>query len=84
MTPSTEAITTALPRERQGVASADGRGPHARALTRAAQESFVDGWQQAMWAGAVVMAALFVYVLVRGPRQRTLGSGSGSRVADLR
>ncbi len=144
MTPATEAITTALPRERQGVASAlndvtrefgtalgvallgavltagyrgaidsrldgvpddaadtaregvanalaaaDGVGAQAQALTRAAQESFVDGWQQAMWAGAVVMAVLFVYVLARGPRQRTQGSGSDSResndvVADLR
>ncbi|MCA2226185.1 MFS transporter [Nonomuraea aurantiaca] len=144
MTPSTEAITTALPRERQGVASAlndvtrefgaalgvallgavltagyrgaidsrldgvpaaaagaaregvvnalaaaDEVGPQARALIRAAQESFVDGWRQAMWAGAVVMAVLFVYVLVRGPRQRPQGSGGDSRephdvVADLR
>ncbi|MFG1709873.1 MFS transporter [Nonomuraea sp. M3C6] len=144
MTPSTEAITTALPRERQGVASAlndvtrefgtalgvallgavltagyrgaidsrldgvpedaadtaregvanalaaaDGVGPQAQALTRAAQESFVDGWQQAMWAGAVAMAVLFVYVLARGPQQRTQRSGSNSResndvVADLR
>lgn len=133
MTPSTEAITTALPRERQGVASAlnditrefgtalgvallgavlttgyrsaidsrlagapsvpDGAadtaregvvnalaaahrvGPQAPALTRAAQESFVDGWQQAMWAGAAVMAVLFIYVLARGPRQRPQGSG---------
>ncbi|MGJ6967169.1 MFS transporter [Streptosporangium sp. G11] len=144
MTPSTEAITTALPRERQGVASAlndvtrefgtalgvallgavltagyrgaidsrldgvpddaadaaregvanalaaaDGAGPQARALALAAQESFVDGWQQAMWAGAVVMAILFAYVLARGPRQRTRGFGGDSResgdvVADLR
>jgi EmrB/QacA subfamily drug resistance transporter len=124
-TPSTEAITSALPRERQGVASAlndvtrefgtalgvallgavltagyrnaiDGRldtipadtaytaregianaiatadtaGTQAPALIRAAQESFVDGWQQAMWAGVAVMTILFVYVLTRGP-QRT-------------
>ncbi|MFG6196998.1 MFS transporter [Nonomuraea sp. JJY05] len=123
MTPSTEAITTALPRERQGVASAlndvtrefgtalgvallgavltagyraavdsrldgvpdaaadtaregianalaaaEGAGSQAQALIRAAQESFVAGWQQAMWAGAVAMTVLFVYVLVRGPR----------------
>ncbi|MEW2516730.1 MFS transporter [Actinacidiphila alni] len=123
MTPSTEAITGALPRERQGVASAlndvtrefgtalgvallgallsagyrgaigsrlDGvprgaadtaregvanavevapaTGPHARALVRAARESFVDGWQQAMWAGVAVMAALFLYIVLRGPR----------------
>lgn len=144
MTPSTEAITTALPREHQGVASAlndvtrefgtalgvallgavltagyrgaidsrldglpddaahtaregvanaltaaDGAGPQARALTQAAQESFVDGWQQAMWAGAAVMAVLFVYVLARGPQQPARGSVSNSResddvVADLR
>ncbi|MGW2625416.1 MFS transporter [Micromonospora taraxaci] len=123
-TPSTEAITSALPRERQGVASAlndvtrefgtalgvallgavltagyrnaingrldtipgdtadtaregianaiataDTAGTRAPALIRAAQESFVDGWQQAMWAGVAVMTILFVYVLARGPRR---------------
>ena len=46
-------------------AETDARGP---ALIRAAQESFVDGWQQAMWAGVAVMTALFVSVLTRGPR----------------
>ena len=126
MTPSTEAITSALPRSRQGVASAlndvtrelgtalgvallgavlaagyrsaitprldtlpdptaesaregiataiaaaDGAGPGAQELVRAAQEAFVAGWQQAMWVGVVVMAALFVYVLARGPRRTT-------------
>jgi Na+/melibiose symporter-like transporter len=125
MTPSTDAITSALPRERQGVASAlndvtrelgtalgvallgavlsagyrnalDGRlesvprgvaetaregianavavaaeaGPQRDALVRAAQESFVTGWQQSMWTGAAVMGLLFVYVLVRGPRSQ--------------
>jgi Na+/melibiose symporter-like transporter len=124
MTPSTEAITGSLPRERQGVASAlndvtrefgtalgvallgailtagykssidsrlggvpagvadtaregvanavavaDSAGPQAGALVQAAQESFVDGWQRAMWAGAAVMAILFVYVLTRGPQR---------------
>ncbi len=124
MTPSTEAITGSLPRERQGVASAlndvtrefgtalgvallgavlsagyrtsielrlggvpadvagparegvanavavaDRAGPQAGALVRAAQESFVDGWRHAMWAGAAVLAILFVHVLARGPRR---------------
>jgi EmrB/QacA subfamily drug resistance transporter len=124
MTPSTEAITSSLPSERQGVASAlndvtrefgtalgvallgallssgyrnaidsqlngvpqgaadtaregvanaieaaNGAGSYAQALVRAAQESFVDGWQQAMWAGVAVMAVLFVYVLARGPQR---------------
>ncbi|WP_413760426.1 MFS transporter [Streptomyces sp. MMBL 11-3] len=132
MTPATEAITGALPRERQGVASAlndvtrefgtalgvallgallsagyrsavdsrldavpktsagavpheaaeaaregvsnaleaaAGAGSSGRTLVRAAREAFVDGWQQAMWAGVTVMAVLFVYVLVRGPER---------------
>jgi EmrB/QacA subfamily drug resistance transporter len=124
MTPSTEAITGALPQGRQGVASAlndvtrefgtalgiallgallssgyqnaiDSRlegvpggaadaaregvanaidaanqaSTHADALIRAARESFVDGWQSAMWAGVAIMTALFVYVLARGPQR---------------
>lgn len=124
MTPSTEAITSALPREQQGVASAlndvtrefgtalgvallgailsagyrkaiddqlaglpddladtaregvanavaaaDGAGTGADALVRAAQESFVDGWQQAMWVGAAVMGVLFLHVISRGPER---------------
>ncbi|GAA1012097.1 MFS transporter [Acrocarpospora pleiomorpha] len=123
MTPSTEAITGSLPREKQGVASAlndvtrefgtalgvallgallsagyrsaiDDRlqdipqdaadtaregianavevagttGSHAEDLVRAAQQSFVDGWQQAMWAGVAVMGVLFVYIALRGPK----------------
>ncbi|MGP4008539.1 MFS transporter [Streptomyces sp. 4N124] len=123
MTPSTEAITSSLPREKQGVASAlnditrefgtalgvamlgallsagyrgaiDDRlhgvpqgtadtaregianavevsgssGSHAQQIVQAAQQSFVDGWQQAMWAGVAVMGALFVYIALRGPK----------------
>jgi EmrB/QacA subfamily drug resistance transporter len=138
MTPSTEAITGALPRERQGVASAlndvtrefgtalgvallgavlsagyrssidsrlggvpadvagtaregvanavavaGGAGPRAEALVRAAQESFVDGWQQAMWAGAAVMAVLFVYVLARGPQRAPVDGDRAARDSDV-
>ena len=123
MTPSTEAITGSLPREKQGVASAlndvtrefgtalgvallgallsagyrsavDDRlhgapqgaadtaregvanavevagttGSHAQQIVHAAQQSFVDGWQQAMWAGVAVTGALFVHVALRGPK----------------
>lgn len=123
MTPSTEAVTSSLPREKQGVASAlndvtrefgtalgvallgallsagyrsaiDGRlhgipkgtadtaregianaveaaggaGPHAQDLVHAAQLSFVDGWQQAMWAGVAVMVVLLVHIDFRGPK----------------
>ncbi|WP_439602593.1 MFS transporter [Devosia sp.] len=123
MTPSTEAITSSLPAERQGVASAlndvtrefgtslgvallgavfsagyvaaiaprlagipeaaaaaagkgiagalvEARGgePYAAGLYRAAQDAFVEAWQQAMWAGVLVMAVLLVFVLWRGPQ----------------
>ncbi|PPS91323.1 MFS transporter [Streptomyces sp. MH60] len=56
---------------REGVANAveaaGGAGPHGPDLLHAAQQSFVDGWQQAMWAGVAVMGVLFVYVAFRGP-----------------
>ncbi len=121
MAPSTEAITSSLPRDRQGVASAlndvtrefgtslgvallgamftAGYGsaiagrlvgvpadvaaevskgiagalelandPASAALLHSAREAFVEAWQQAMWAGVVVMALLLVFVLLRGPR----------------
>ncbi|MFF2255156.1 hypothetical protein [Streptomyces sp. NPDC058142] len=37
-------------------------------MVRAAQQSFVDGRQQAMWAGVAVMGTLLAHVLARGPR----------------
>ncbi|PRY19805.1 MFS transporter [Pseudosporangium ferrugineum] len=125
MTPSTEAITSSLPREKQGVASAlndvtrelgtalgvamlgallsagyrnaigDGlsgvpadtadtaregvanaldvagnAGIHRRQVVDAAHQAFIDGWQQAMWAGTAVMAAVLLFVLFRGPTER--------------
>jgi MFS family permease len=124
MTPATEAITSSLPRERQGVASAlndvarefgsalgvallgavfasgytrainphlegvpadaadtarkgiasalaiaNENHPYSKPLFRSAQESFVQGWQHAMWAGVIVMIIVLVYVLVRGPER---------------
>jgi EmrB/QacA subfamily drug resistance transporter len=135
MPPATEAITSALPRERQGVASAlndvtrefgtalgvallgallsagyrsaidsrlDGvpsdtagtareglanalevaEGAGAQALVRAAQESFVDGWQTAMWAGVALMAVLFAYILTRGPKSPAPLSESDAEVRE--
>ena len=46
---------------------------------RAARESFVDGWQQAMWAGVTVMAVLLLYVLPRGPKDSVPVSREGNR-----
>lgn len=123
MTPSTEAITSALPADKQGVASAlndvtrefgtalgvallgailtagyrteitdrltgiapgdaataaegiasaltiaDPSDPTGARIVDAARRSFVDGWQQSMWAGAVVMTALAIGIAVFGPR----------------
>ncbi len=135
---ATESITSALPRSRQGVASAlndvtrelgtalgvallgavvaagyrdslSGRldgvpddvaraaeegiasalqaagqaGPQAAGeVVRAAQEAFVDGWQQSMWAGVAAMAVLFAYLLVRSPRRGTGGGAAGARTAE--
>jgi MFS family permease len=131
MTPATEAITSSLPRESQGVgsalndvtrefgtalgvallgalvtagyqsaigprlhalpahladtarqgianalATAHDAGPQAHALTLAARESFVSGWQNAMWAGAVVMGIVFLVIAVPGSRRRPEPTGA--------
>jgi EmrB/QacA subfamily drug resistance transporter len=41
--------------------------PHAAALYGAAQDAFVQGWQQAMWAGVAVMAILLLFIILLGP-----------------
>ena len=48
------------------VAIAPGLDTQAATLVRAAQESFITGWQTAMWVAAAVMAAMFVYLVTRG------------------
>ncbi|MCZ2811922.1 MFS transporter [Modestobacter sp. VKM Ac-2979] len=73
-----DAVAAAREGLANGLAAADVAGPQASALVRAAQEAFVDGWQQAMWAGTAVMAVLFVIVLARGPR----GSAPGPVVGE--
>ncbi len=127
MTPSTEAITSSLPPDRQGVASAlndvtrelgtalgvallgalvtsgysaaidtklndipadiattaregianaiavaPNAGSKSFMLIQAAQESFVEGWKQAMWVGVGVMTALFLYVIMHGPKMNNV------------
>ncbi|MFI8090805.1 MFS transporter [Streptomyces sp. NPDC086080] len=63
--------TDAADTAREGVANAvevaPGSGSHAQDLVHAAQQAFVDGWQQAMWAGVAVMGVLFVHIALRGP-----------------
>lgn len=53
------------------VQAANGAGSQADALILAAQESFIAGWQQAMWAGAAVMVVLLTVVIARGPHNQT-------------
>ncbi|MFI1443675.1 MFS transporter [Streptomyces fructofermentans] len=59
---------------REGIANAveaaGSAGSDKEALLHAAQQSFVDGWQQAMWVGAAVTGATFLYVLARGPENQ--------------
>ncbi|WP_411076117.1 DHA2 family efflux MFS transporter permease subunit [Streptomyces sp. cmx-4-7] len=67
--------TDAADTAREGIANAievaPTTGSHAQDLIHAAQQSFVDGWQQSMWVGTAVMAALLVYVALRGPKNTT-------------
>jgi EmrB/QacA subfamily drug resistance transporter len=50
-------------------AAADELGAQAPAVLGAARQALVDGWQLSMWVGVVMAAAVFGYVLVRGPRR---------------
>ncbi|NUU20090.1 MAG: MFS transporter [Streptomycetaceae bacterium] len=60
---------------REGIANAlkasGSAGPHEADLVHAARQSFVDGWQQSLWAGVAVIGVLLVYIAVRGPKHAT-------------
>ncbi len=43
-------------------------GSDGPAVVEAARSAFVDGWRLSMWVGVAMAAAVFVYVLARGPR----------------
>lgn len=49
------------------VAASQQAGPQATILIQAARESFVIGWQQAMWVGVAVTTVLCLYILLLGP-----------------
>lgn len=65
---------------REGIANAleasGSAGSHAQDLVHAAKQSYVDGWQQSMWAGVAVMGVLFVYIALRGPKNATPAAAS--------
>ncbi|WP_217143034.1 MFS transporter [Streptomyces sp. AC627_RSS907] len=71
---------------REGVANAvevaGSTGPHAPDVLHAAQQSFVDGWQQAMWAGSVIMGVLFVHIALRGPKNAPSAVGDETDPAE--
>ncbi|WP_149551235.1 MFS transporter [Streptomyces marokkonensis] len=81
--PETDADTA-----REGIAgaveAAPGSGAHAQDLIHAAQQAFVDGWQQSMWAGVAVMGALFVWITWRGPGRPapTADDGTGDTTTE--
>ena len=65
---------------REGVANAvdvsGSSGSHAAQIVQAARESFVDGWQQSMWAGVALMGVLLAYIALRGPKNTTPAAAS--------
>ncbi|MEU6523923.1 MFS transporter [Streptomyces sp. NPDC046924] len=67
---------------REGIANAveaaGGAGTKGEALVHAAQQSFVDGWQQAMWVGAAVMGVMFFLLLAPGPKRVAPADGAGA------
>ncbi|MGW5970779.1 MFS transporter [Streptomyces sp. NPDC055186] len=67
---------------REGIANAveaaGGAGTKGEALVHAAQQSFVDGWQQAMWVGAAVMGVMVFLVLAPGPKRAAPADGAGT------
>ncbi|AUH42457.1 MFS transporter [Streptomyces sp. CMB-StM0423] len=76
---------------REGIANAveaaPGTGTHSQDLIHAAQQSFVAGWQQAMWAGVAVMGVLCAFLALRGPKDGHGGAsrpGPGTRRTDER
>ncbi|WUH99640.1 MFS transporter [Spirillospora sp. NBC_00431] len=65
---SPETADTAREGIANAVAASGGAGPRAQDLLDAARQSYIDGWQQAMWVGVAVMGVLFVYTAFRGPK----------------
>jgi Na+/melibiose symporter-like transporter len=65
---------------REGIANALGAANGSQPLIRTAQDSFVAGWQQAMWVGAIIMAILLIYVIARGPVRTSAATTTESEV----
>jgi len=51
-------------------ASSGELGAQAPQVLDAARHALVDGWQLSMWVGVAMAAAVFVYLVVRGPSGR--------------
>ncbi|TDD59458.1 MFS transporter [Kribbella antibiotica] len=60
---------------REGIANALHAPQMTPELVDAAKQAFVDGWQTSMWAGMVLMAAVAVFVVTRGPKKTTVAVG---------
>lgn len=66
--PASEGIGNALGVVNEGLSSGTLDQATAGRIVTAAQHAFVEGWVSAMWLGVVIVAAAFVFVLLRGPR----------------
>jgi EmrB/QacA subfamily drug resistance transporter len=63
--PAAEGIGTAL-------AVAGKAGDQGPAIVEAAKHAFVQGWTHSMWLGVGMAAAALLFLIVRGPSQRTV------------
>ncbi len=46
-----------------------------------AQHAFVEGWSQSLWVGVAISAVVFLFILVRGPRQSSRPEQAAQMVA---
>jgi EmrB/QacA subfamily drug resistance transporter len=75
---SQDIIATSKEGLAHALAIAPDAGGQKEMLIHFARESFVTGWQQAMWIGAFIMTALFLYILFKGPQ--TIANKNASAV----
>lgn len=79
---SDDVIATAKEGLAHAQAIAPSMGDKEEILVSFARESFVSGWQQAMWVGVVIMTALLLFILFKGPQNGSKKERSASVESD--
>jgi Na+/melibiose symporter-like transporter len=79
---SDDVIATAKEGLAHAQAIAPSMGNKEEVLVRFARESFVSGWQQAMWVGVVIMTALLLCIFFKGPQNGSNKERSASVESD--